>query len=66
LSTHPRLCLPSGLFPSGFPTNILYVFLFYPLSCYMPCPPHVMLRLRILSISVTLQDFKSQLIVKSI
>jgi hypothetical protein len=28
LSAHLRLGLPSGLFPSGFPTNILYVFLF--------------------------------------
>jgi hypothetical protein len=27
LSTHLRLGLPSGLFPSGFPTNILYSFL---------------------------------------
>jgi hypothetical protein len=27
LSTHPRLGLPSGLFPSDFPTNILYAFL---------------------------------------
>jgi hypothetical protein len=27
LSTHLRLGLPSGLFPSGFPTNILYAFL---------------------------------------
>jgi hypothetical protein len=26
LSTHLRLDLPSGLFPSGFPTNILYAF----------------------------------------
>jgi hypothetical protein len=24
LSIHLRLDLPSGLFPSGFPTNILY------------------------------------------
>jgi hypothetical protein len=24
LSTHLRLGLPSGLFPSGFPTNILF------------------------------------------
>jgi hypothetical protein len=30
LSTHLRLGLPSSLFPSGFPTNILYVFLFPP------------------------------------
>jgi hypothetical protein len=28
LSTHLRLCLPSGLFRSGFPTNILHAFLF--------------------------------------
>jgi hypothetical protein len=28
LSTHLRLGLPSGLFPSGFPTNILHAFLF--------------------------------------
>jgi hypothetical protein len=33
LSTHLRLGLASGLFPSGFPTTILYAFLF---SCYMP------------------------------
>jgi hypothetical protein len=28
LSTHLRLGLPSGLLPSGFPTNILYALLF--------------------------------------
>jgi hypothetical protein len=28
LSTHPGLGLSSGLFPSGFPTNILHAFLF--------------------------------------
>jgi hypothetical protein len=27
-SIHLRLGLPSGLFPSGFPTNNLYTFLF--------------------------------------
>jgi hypothetical protein len=27
-SGHLSLCLPNGLFHSGFPTNILYVFLF--------------------------------------
>jgi hypothetical protein len=37
LSTHLRLGLPSGLFPSGFPTNILCS---PPHSCYMPCPSH--------------------------
>jgi hypothetical protein len=30
LSTPLHLGLPSGLFPSGIPTNILYVFLFSP------------------------------------
>jgi hypothetical protein len=35
LSTHLRLGLPSCLFLSGSPTNILY-----PHSCYMPCSPH--------------------------
>jgi hypothetical protein len=40
LSTHLHLGLPSGLFPSGFPTNILYAFLRSPHSCYMPCPSH--------------------------
>ncbi|PNF32378.1 hypothetical protein B7P43_G10100, partial [Cryptotermes secundus] len=28
LSTYLRLALPSVLFPPGFPTNILYAFLF--------------------------------------
>jgi hypothetical protein len=28
LFTYLRLGLPSGIFPSGFPTNILYAFLF--------------------------------------
>jgi hypothetical protein len=39
LSTHLRLGLPSGLFPSGFPTIILYAFGF-PHSCYTPCSSH--------------------------
>jgi hypothetical protein len=30
MSTHLRLGIPSGLFPSGFPTNIVYVFLLFP------------------------------------
>jgi hypothetical protein len=40
LFTHLRLGLPSGLFPSGFPTNNLYALLFSPNSCYMPRPSH--------------------------
>jgi hypothetical protein len=35
---HLRLGLPSGLFPSCFPTNILYAVLSH--SCYMPCSCH--------------------------
>jgi hypothetical protein len=38
LSAHLHPGLPSGLFHSGFPTNILYAFLFSPHSCYMACP----------------------------
>jgi hypothetical protein len=41
LSTHLRLYFPSGLFPSGFSTNILYAFLFSAF-CYLPCPSHTL------------------------
>jgi hypothetical protein len=37
LSTHLRLCLPSSLLPSSFPTKFLYEFLAIHL-CYMPFP----------------------------
>jgi hypothetical protein len=37
LYTHLRLGLPSGLFPSGFPTNILYAFR-YPLFVLRALP----------------------------
>jgi hypothetical protein len=36
LSIHLRLGLPSGLFPSGFPTNNLYTFLFSPIRATCP------------------------------
>jgi hypothetical protein len=42
LSTHLRLGLRSGLFPSGFPTNILYAFLF-PIRA--TCHAYLILRL---------------------
>ena len=35
LSTHLRLCLPSGLFPSGFPTKTLYAPLSSDLYLYL-------------------------------
>jgi hypothetical protein len=41
LSIHLRLGLPSGLFPSGFPTNNLYTFLFYPIRATYPA--HIIL-----------------------
>ena len=40
LSSYLRLSLPSGLFPSGFPTKTLYTPLLYPHMCYMPRPSH--------------------------
>jgi hypothetical protein len=38
LSIHLRLCLPGGLFPYGFPTNIQYAFLSAPIhaTCSVP------------------------------
>jgi hypothetical protein len=36
LSTRLRLCLPSGLFLSSFPANILYTFRFSPIRATFP------------------------------
>jgi hypothetical protein len=36
LSSHLRPGVPSGLSPSGFPTNILYAFLFSPFVLHAP------------------------------
>jgi len=41
LSSHLQLGLPSGLFPSGFPTKSLYVLLLSPIRT--TCPAHLIL-----------------------
>jgi hypothetical protein len=41
LFTHLHLGLPSGLFPSGFHTNILHAFIFSPIRVI--CPAHLIL-----------------------
>jgi hypothetical protein len=44
LSTHLRIGLPSGLYPSGFPTNNLYAFLFSPV--YVTCSMIILCKIR--------------------
>jgi len=41
LSSHPRLCLPNGLFPSGVPTQTLFMLLLSPIRA--TCPAHLIL-----------------------
>jgi hypothetical protein len=41
LSSHIHLCLPSGLFLSGFSTKMQYAFLFA--SMHAMCPAHTIL-----------------------
>ena len=40
LSSHLCLCLPSGFFPSGFPTKAQYTPLLYPICATCPRLPH--------------------------
>jgi hypothetical protein len=55
LSTQLRLGLPSGFFPSGFLTNILYKFLFSPIRA--KCPAHLIL-FDLIILIVLSEDYK--------
>ena len=56
LYTHLRLGLLSGLFPSGFPTNILYTPLSSPIRA--TCPVHLIL-LYVITRTILGEEYKS-------
>ena len=56
ISTHLRLGLPSGLFPSGFPTKTLYTPLSSPIRA--TCPTHLIL-LYFITRTILGEEYKS-------
>jgi hypothetical protein len=54
-SSHLRLCLPSGLLPSGLPTKMLYVPLASPM--HATCPVHLIL-LAVITLIILDEEYK--------